>query len=362
MRPGARIVTEGGNVRLAAGGDVMVGQIDARTAVDRAMGTLDGQGGWGSVSVVAGGSVLDAAAAGDAVTDIYARHARLESSGSVGLQTTNALETELVLVAVAAGSEGMHIVDASSLSVGTVGAVGVERVLPDGTTDTNTDGAGLRGATKTGGVSTIRTAIGEPVGDFPTFAALDVPDASSRPNVLTGLYEQHVEISNTNGSTIDAVRVIIRGLPAGVRVANAVGEIDGLPYVQYNRSLADGEKVGLILEYSSPVPGVIPATTDFLPEVVAPLPALDPAGQVVGGVSVTPLTNGNTAIAFASLEGRTYYVQFSDDGQSWTTVLSSIEGTGRRIIWEDNGPPKTWGESRPVGRTYRVILADVATP
>ena len=366
MSDGVAIVTEGGNVRVAGGGDVMVGVIDARTAADRMADGTAMQDQWGQVSVIAGGSVLDAPAAAIDGIDIHAENARLVSGGSVGQQpagTGNALETELVTVAVAAGTDGMHIVDASSLAVGTVAAVDVERVLPDGTTDPNTDTGGLRGATKTGGVSTIRTAIGEPVTDFPTFAITDILDASSRPNVLTGLYEQRVVISNTNGSTIDAVRVIIRGLPAGVTVFNAVGEIDGLPYIQYNLPLADGESVSLLIEYVSPGPSVIPITTDFLPEVVGTLPDPDPAGEILKKLTVSRLNDGRLALAFDSLVGRTYYVQFSEnDGQSWDTVLSPIDGTGRRIVWVDNGAPKTPTDTVGLNRTYRVILADVVNP
>jgi len=366
MNDGVAIVTEGGNVRLAGGTDVVVGLIDVRTPADRASDGTAAQDQWGQVSVIAGGSVLDAASAGDNVIDIYAETARLASGGSVGQQPAlagNALETELVLVAVAAGTDGMHIVDVSSLAVGTAPAVDVERVLPDGTTDTNTDAGGLRGATKTGGVSTIRTAIGEPVTDFPTFAITDTLDASSRPNVLTGLYEQRVVISNTNGSTIDAVRVIIRGLPAGVTVFNAVGEIDGQPYIQYNLPLADGESVSLLIEYVSPSPSIIPITSDFLPEVVAAIPEPNPAGQLLKNPTISRLNDGRLALAFDSLSGRTYYVQFSDDaGQNWTTVLAPIDGTGRRIVWVDNGPPKTPSDSLGIDRTYRVILADLVTP
>ena len=244
-----------------------------------------------------------------------------------------------------------------------MGVVSVERVLPDGTTASNADAGSQTGATKTGGASTIVTQTGDPVEGFPTFAAVNILNGDSRPNVLTGLYEQRVLISNLNASTIDAVRVIIRGLPAGVKVANAAGIIDGNPFIQYNQPLAPGQEVSLVIEYLSPNSNVIPIAGSFLPEAVAILPPLNPAGQIINDATTARLNDGRLSVSFNSLNARNYYVQFSDDGQTWTTVLSPIEGTGRRIIWLDNGPPKTPSDTvGGVQRMYRVILADIVIP
>jgi hypothetical protein len=358
--------SDGGNLRIQAGVNVIVGLLDLRVPADRAASQRGDQANWGRVSVNAGaGSVTDAAAPGDGIVDIYAGEARLASSGSVGQNgaTPNAIETEVMTLSVAAGVGGLNVVDATSVAIGTVGAVIVERVLPDGTTMTDGDASAQTGATKTGGESTISTETGEPVEGFPTFAVVNFLDAGSLPNVLTGLYEQRVTISNLNASTIDAVRVIIRGLQEGVKVANAVGVVAGDPFIQYNFPLAPGQAVTLVIEYQSPNSGVVPIAASFLPEATPVLAPLNPIGQIIDNVTTARLNDDRLSIAFNSLAARTYFVQYSDNGLDWITVLSPIDGTGRRIIWVDNGPPKTLSDTiGGVQRLYRVVLEDVVSP
>ena len=186
-------------------------------------------------------------------------------------------------------------------------------------------------------------------------------NTDSRPNVQSGLYEQRVTISNDNNSTIDAVRVSVRDLPAGVVVINAAGTLAGNPFIQYNLPLAPGQSVSLLIEYYSPDPGVI--TTSFLPEATSVLPPLNPTGQIIDEVPVSRLIDNRLAISFTSLENRTYYVQYSEDAINWATSLAPIEGTGRRIIWVDNGPPKTPSDTAGgLNRFYRVLLGDNVSP
>ena len=108
---------------------------------------------------------------------------------------------------------------------------------------TRSDSGDQTGVTKTGGDSTLRTLTDEPVDGYPGFQIVDFLNAASRPNVQSGLYEQRVTISNANSSTIDAVRVSIRDLPAGVVVVNAAGTLNGDPFIQYNLPLAPGQRL-----------------------------------------------------------------------------------------------------------------------
>jgi len=63
MADGTVARTRGGNIRYAAEAavqDVTLGLLDARTAADRAAGTLADQANWGDVQVLAGRDILDA--------------------------------------------------------------------------------------------------------------------------------------------------------------------------------------------------------------------------------------------------------------------------------------------------------------
>ncbi|WCJ60221.1 hypothetical protein NXS98_03575 [Fontisphaera persica] len=84
MADSAALRTNTGNIRLEAGGNVVLGLVDARFAADRAAGTLTTQAGWGSVSIMANGAILDAALAQDTSTRIFASALRLWADGSIG--------------------------------------------------------------------------------------------------------------------------------------------------------------------------------------------------------------------------------------------------------------------------------------
>ena len=80
----------------------------------------------------------------------------------------------------------------------------------------------------------------------------------------------------------------------------------------------------------------------------------DPADQFL----VRRIPSGQATVEWNTLLGRTYWVEYSDDaGMSWETVLAPVAGTGLKVVWLDNGPPKTDADSaaRPA-RSYRVIL------
>jgi hypothetical protein len=361
MAGDAVVATGGGDVRVWAAQDLVLGVVDARTAADRAAGSLAGQAVWGVVSLTAAaGRITDAEGAVPGTVNVQGRAARLVAGVAVGEQTpgANPIETEVLTLAVQAGAGGLNLVDRTDVAVGTVAAVGVARVQADGTTATVADAAALTGATKTGGLASIATAIGTPVRDYPGFTVVSTLSDSSRPNSLTGLYEQRVRISNPTGSTIDSVRLRVAGLPAGVTVENAAGYLDGVPYLQYNLPLAAGQVVELVIEYRVPGGGTIPAAPVFLPEVVAPLPPIILTGNQIPDVQVGRTADNRYAVQWLGLSNRTYYVQYSDDGGlTWTTVLSPVIGRGGNYLWLDNGPPKTPTDSNTVpARLYRVYL------
>ncbi|QYM80869.1 hypothetical protein K0B96_00005 [Horticoccus luteus] len=146
-------VTAGGSIRYAAGTDVILGVLDARTVADRVGGTLADQTSattpWGDVSVLAGtfgasptGSILDAKAPASGTENVFARWLRLHAATRIGNLAVdgnlNALETEVAVVTAYAAAGGISLRDDTDVTVDTV-TVTVSRVLADGSTTAQTD-------------------------------------------------------------------------------------------------------------------------------------------------------------------------------------------------------------------------------
>jgi hypothetical protein len=352
------VVTAGANIRVYGAVDVSLGLLDARTVADRGGNTLTAQGTWGEVSVTAAaGSVTDAA--NDLAEDIYAVNLRLVAGVALGTAGGNVVGTEVVKLALAAGAGGINVLEATNVTVGTVGVVTANRVQDDGSVSPLADGAALTGVVKTGGVLTLDTADGSNIPGFPQFTVLTTLSLGSAPNNLTGLYEQRLRIENTTGSTIDAVRVAVGNLPAGVTVANAAGTlVDGRPFLQFNQVLLPGQVAELVVEYKVPGTGSVPTAPAFEVDVVPVIAPLNPAGTILTtGVQVQRLADNRYLLDILTLANRTYYIQYSDDGTTWITVLSPLTGTGGTVSWLDNGPPKSFPDPNTnVQRNYRVIL------
>jgi hypothetical protein len=345
--------TVGGNIRVNAGGAVALGLLDARNG--------GAQSTWGDVSVVAGtGRVSDGG--DDVAIDIYGRNLRIVAGVAIGVTGSNVVETEVVTLAASVGTGGISLVDASHLAVGTVLPVGVNRVQNDGSVSAVSDAGSLTGAVKTGGLMALDTADGSNIAGFPTFEVLDNLTTLSPASVYTGYYEQRVRITNTTGSTIDAVRVAIGNLPAGVQVMDAAGTVtDGRSYIQYNQTLAAGQAVILVIEYKVPSLAQMPVAPAFEVDVTglqAP-PSLAGGSLLTSGVQTQRLADNRYVVTLQqTLAGRTYYVQYSDDGgNTWTTVLSPVTGTGTNLNWLDFGSPKTTADPNTLGtRLFRAFL------
>ena len=183
----------------------------------------------------------------------------------------------------------------------------------------------------------------------------EVPDAQS------GLFEQRLTLANVSAYPFSGLQVLVRdlgedslGIPR--RLANASGATNGVPYVYYG-PLLPGEEVELNLGYyvadrrSPPVPAF----------EVRSVPAQEftASGGLVFTITSVRLVEGRAILEFLSLAGRRYYIQYVDEFGSiaWKTALPEIRGTGARVQWIDDGPPKT--TSRPTSegsRFYRGML------
>ncbi|MBE7500914.1 MAG: immunoglobulin domain-containing protein [Verrucomicrobiales bacterium] len=186
-------------------------------------------------------------------------------------------------------------------------------------------------------------------------ALAEVPDAQS------GLFEQRLTLANASAYPISGLQVLVRGLgedSLGMarRLANASGATNGVPYVYYG-PLWPGQEVELNLGYY-----VADRRSPPMPEFeVRSVPAQEfmATGGLVFTITSVRLVEGRAILEFLSLAGRRYFIQYVDAFGSiaWKTAQPEIRGTGARVQWIDDGPPKT--TSRPTSegsRFYRGML------
>ncbi|MBP8258398.1 MAG: hypothetical protein KA118_01885 [Verrucomicrobia bacterium] len=179
-------------------------------------------------------------------------------------------------------------------------------------------------------------------------------------NLQNGLYQQLCRLRNTDSVARNAFRILLHDLPPGVEVWNAHGETNGAPFFQYNYPLAPEATADLTVEYFVPRrdASLVAQLNNVRFEVQAADPAIDepPTPTLTIELGHVVLNDGTWMIEFDSAPGRTYFVQYSTDLAVWKTAFPPVTGTGYRVQWIDNGPPKT--ESLPsasMQRYYRVI-------
>jgi hypothetical protein len=348
------VQTSGANIRIFAAQNLVLELVDARTAADRGGNTLVNQAVWGQVSLTAvSGSIT--AGVNDGAVDVYAQHLRMAAGNSIGTSAANVLGTEVMLLAMQAGAGGIHVLEATQVTVGTVGAVAVDRVQDNGSVLSVADAANLTGAVTAGGILNLDAANGSNIPGFPQFTVLTTLHSGSTANPITGLYEQRVQITNTTGSTISAVRVAIGNLPPGVTVAYPAGTMpDGRSYVMFNQTLAAGQTAVLVIEYRVTAGSLIPMAPTFEVDVVGvqAQPSMVGATLITIGVVVQRQFDARYVVTLPTLEGRTYRIRYSDDGINWTTVLAPIIGTGSAVNWLDHGAPGTYPDPATVIERY----------
>mgnify|MGYP006095346639 CR=1 FL=1 len=168
-------------------------------------------------------------------------------------------------------------------------------------------------------------------------------------NPQTGLFEQRVTVYNNTGAPVIGFQLNISDLPAGTVVSNANVEPDS---IYFAGTLGDGESVELVVEYySSSREGFHPELSIGAAAAVTP-PTFD------SGLAIERIfwDADGLVIEFPSKPGSTYYIQYSEDGMAWHTVLPAFQVSNTRTQWKDSGPPKT---PVPPGlnsdRFYRVV-------
>jgi uncharacterized repeat protein (TIGR01451 family) len=178
-------------------------------------------------------------------------------------------------------------------------------------------------------------------------------------NPQTGLFEQTVQFQNLSLSNITRVLVLVSNLPAQVTLYNASGFTNGLPYVEYDQTIAASQTIDFLLEYYSTTRLQFNSTNFIAIASVGPPPMVLPVSgtliQLDTNYPVT-LTNNQFIIEFASVPGGTYVIQYSTNGMSnWLSAVPPIVAPGTRVQWIDAGPPKTVSPPGSTGsRYYRI--------
>jgi len=175
-------------------------------------------------------------------------------------------------------------------------------------------------------------------------------------NPQTGLFEERIEVSNGGPATPSSVLVLISGLAANVKVYNATGTTNGVPYVQSSSPLGIGSNVVFLLEYYVPTriaPTNLTLTVQAGPIVIPPVVS----GTILNISRMIKLDNGSVLVDFSALPGQVYAIQYSSDMVTWLTAVPAITAPANQVQWIDSGPPKTVSSPADQGaRYYRVVM------
>jgi hypothetical protein len=153
---------------------------------------------------------------------------------------------------------------------------------------------------------------------------------------------------------------LISNLPGGEREFNATGTNQfGVPYVLYKRAVPARPSVVLTIEYLTPLVQTVQSTLvgEIVPQALPPAAA---TGELIMIKRMSKFPDGRVLLTFDSIEGRVYFVEYSEDLDRWRTAFPSITAVGEGIQWVDNGWPKTEGHpAESSERFYRVRVAPV---
>lgn len=160
-----------------------------------------------------------------------------------------------------------------------------------------------------------------------------------------------LDVSGTNCGFSDFLACATSTSPALDSAATKISQV----FAQI-QNLAPGESRTLTLEFYVTDHLTVPQTTYSV--YVADLLQLTLPGNVTP-VSITTnrFINGTFVIEFLTQPGQLYYVQY-DNTASFShplTAFPAVYGTGSRVQWIDDGPPKTIGPPVNGSRFYRVF-------
>jgi uncharacterized repeat protein (TIGR01451 family) len=188
---------------------------------------------------------------------------------------------------------------------------------------------------------------------------LAVTNSAQSVNLVNGLTEQSVLVSNTGSNAVAAVRVVVAGLAK--QLFNAVGTNNGSPFVVYPAALATNQSVNLVLQFFPR--GSFPFINGQLQAFAVPPPDLAPPAVLSASTNlnltrVLPLSNGDMLVEFMSTPGLSYTVVYADNMSFSNAMIAppSVVAPANVVQWLDYGPPATVSVPATAGvRYYRVF-------
>lgn len=206
--------------------------------------------------------------------------------------------------------------------------------------------------------------LDEPLFTFPLTAEVFIPapvpalSSSSAPlNRQTGLREQTLTLRNDTTATVPAYRILVRGLPEGLRVHNASAvHGDGTAEILILQTLQPFSQQQVILEFYAASRQPAEFTPGITVEVILDPPAMAPgAGQAFDIDRLLRLPSGDMLLEFASEPGQRYSVEYAGAAGVWQRSALVVRAAGNRVQWIDRGPPQTDSHPASVGsRFYRI--------
>ncbi|HXR04403.1 MAG TPA: DUF11 domain-containing protein [Verrucomicrobiae bacterium] len=187
-----------------------------------------------------------------------------------------------------------------------------------------------------------------------------VTNSSQNPDVVSGLTEQSIVLSNVGTNDVPAARVVVTGLAN--RLFNAVGTNNGNPFVYYSAPLAAGQSNNLLLQFYPST--LFPFTNGQLQAFAVPTPIWTPPLATTTSTNlnisrIVKLNNGWMLVEWPAITNRTYTVVYSDNVLFSNAMMAppSIAAPANWIQWLDYGPPTTVSApTNASSRFYRVLL------
>lgn len=205
-------------------------------------------------------------------------------------------------------------------------------------------------------------AVSQPVDNV----ILPVVRQPAGPGVIAkqaGLFWERLSVINPGNSNLPCAWITVTGLGRdslgkNIRLQNLTGTSTNGPFLQV-LNLPAGATVDLIAEYYVADRRTQP-TPVYEAGVANPLVAVyGETGQPK--IERVLFRDQMALVEFNTISNRLYYVQYAPiaAATNWSTALPPLTGTGQRVQWIDNGPPKT--DSVPGGtsnRFYRIIQSN----
>jgi hypothetical protein len=178
-----------------------------------------------------------------------------------------------------------------------------------------------------------------------------------------GLFWERLTVINPGNSNLAAAWIAVSGLGLDslsnrIRLENLSGTASVGPVLQV-LDLPAGAAVELTAEYfvSDRVTRPKPV---YEAHVSAPLvPTIVETGRP--RIQRVVFRDQVALVEFNTISNRLYYVQYAPaaDATNWSTALPPLRGTGQRVQWIDNGPPKTASPPGPeTNRFYRILQSN----